>query len=264
MVMQEGVDGGFVDSADGHRRARDDARQAIALDPNLSDGYLALGHYQIDYEWNWAAGEQSLKQAARLQPGSADVIGLRAFLFRTMGNLNEAISLQEQLIALDPLNVGSYRLLGFSFYAAGRYEDALAAARKALEINPQTGKAHSQAAEILLAQGKLQQALAETEQESLEWARLTDEAVVYHALGRQQDSDAALAKLIARHHEQGAFQIALVYSYRKELDKAFEWLDRAYQQRDAAMVVVKVHPLLENLRQDARYTELFRKLNLPL
>ena len=264
MVMWVGANGGFVDSTEGYRRARDDARQAIALDPNLSDGFLALGQYQFGHEWNWVAGEQSLKQAAQLQPGSADVIGLRAFIFRTMGNLSEAINLQEQVIALDPLNISSYGSLGISLYAAGRYEDALADVRKALELSPQTGKFHSLAAEILLAQGKLRQALAETEQESLEWARLTDEAIVYHALGRQQDSDAALAKLIARHQEQGAFQIALIYAYRKELDKAFAWLDRAYQQRDAAMVVLKVHPLLENVRQDPRYQELLRKMNLPL
>ena len=264
MVMQYGAGGGFVDGTEGHRRAHDDAQQAIALDPNLADGFLSLGQYQIDYEWNWVAGEQSLKQAAQLEPGSADVVGLRAFLSRTMGNLNEAIDLQKQEVALDPLSVSSYRNLAFNLYAAGRYEEALSEVRKALELNPQTGKAHSVGGEILVAQGRIQESLAEIEKEPLEWARLTDEAIAYFALGRKQDSNAALANLISRHQAQGAFQIALVYSYRGELDKAFEWLNRAYQQRDTAMIVLKVHPLLENLRKDPRYKDLLRKLNLPL
>ena len=264
IVMQYGADGGFVDGTEGHRRAHNDAQRAIALDPNLADGFLSLGQYQIDYEWNWVAGEQSLKQAAQLEPGSADVVGLRAFLYRTMGNLNEAIDLQKQEVALDPLSVSSYRNLAFNLYAAGRYEEALSEVRKALELNPQTGKAHSIGGEILLAQGRIQEALAEIEQEPVEWARLTDEAIAYFALGRKQDSNAALANLISRHQAQGAFQIALVYSYRGELDKAFEWLDRAYQQRDAAMIVLKVHPLLQKLRKDPRYKELLGKLNLPL
>jgi hypothetical protein len=111
--------------------------------------------------------------------------------------------------------------------------------------------------------GKPQQALAEIEKEPSEWGKLTGEVLVYHALGRKQDSDAALAKLIAKHYTEAAYQIAQVYAFRGESGKSFEWLDRAYNQRDPGLPSIKTDPLLKNLRRDSRYSQLLHKMRLP-
>jgi len=87
--------------------------------------------------------------------------------------------------------------------------------------------------------------------------------LAYHALGRDPDSNAALAGLIGKNGADAAFQIAQVYAYRGEADKSFEWLDRAYKQRDSGLPEIKTDPLLKNLRHDQRYTELLKKLHLP-
>ena len=261
-LMLQGASNGLVPAAEARQQARTDAEKAIELDPNVADGYLALAFYQMDYEWNWAAAERSLQQATRLEPGSAEINSKRAFLLRTMGDLDGAIRLQQQEVALDPLRIEAYQNLAFCLYAAGQYDEALSALQTAVNLDA-NAPVQSRRAEILLAQGHFAEALAVAQQEQAEWQRLTDEAIVYYAMGRRKESDDALQQLIARHQENGAFQVALVYAYRGELDQAFQWLDRAYEQRDAGMVVIKVHPLLKNIRQDPRYAELLRKMKLP-
>jgi hypothetical protein len=108
------------------------------------------------------------------------------------------------------------------------------------------------------------QALAEIEKEPSEWAKLTGEALAYHALGRDKDSNAALAGLIAKNGTDAAYQIAQVYAYRGESDKSFEWLEHAYKQRDPGLPEIKSDPLFKNLRHDPRYTELLKKMRLPI
>ena len=182
-----------------------------------------------------------------------------------MGNLVEAVKLGEQAVALDPLDTDS---LGCSLdtscmWRVG-YPEAQIEVRKALDLSPQAPFAHFTLGLILLFEEKSKDALAETEKEPSEWARLTTEVLVYHALGREQDSNAVLVELIAKHHTDSAFQIAQAYAYRGESDKSFEWLERAYKQRDTGLTKIKTDPLLKYLHQDRRYPELLKKMHLPI
>jgi len=253
----------LTDLTEGFRRSRDDAERAIALDPNLASAYLALANTQISCDWNWDAADTSVTKAAALEPGSVEVLRIRSYRSRILGNLNEAIQLYEQVVSLDPLSANSYWRLGYLLYAAGRYDEARAKMQKALDLNPQGAYIHLTLDKILIAEGKPQQALAQIEKEPSEWAKLTGQALAYHALGREQDSVAALAGLIAKYRTSVAYQIAEVYAYRGESDKSFEWLDHAYQQRDPGLPEIKSDPLFKNLRHDPRYTELLKKMHLP-
>jgi TolB-like protein len=252
-----------TDSPDGYARAREDAKRAIALDPRLATGYLALGWIQMMYDWDWEQAETSLKKAAEFEPGSVEVLRYRSSLFRVLGCLDEAIELYNKVIALDPLRARSYSSLGSQLYFAGRFDEANAMLQKALELNPQKGRDHFTRGRILIAQGRPQQALTEIEQETDGNLKLFGEALAYHSLGRPQDSDGALQKLIATNQQEGAYPIAAVYAFRAEPFKAFEWLDRAYSQRDVGLMFVKIDPLLKSLREDPRYADLLKKMHLP-
>ncbi len=254
---------GVTDVTEGFRKARDDAERAIALDPTLASGYLALARTQIYHDWDWDTANTCVTKAAALEPGSAEVFRARSYLSRVLGNLDQAVKVYEQAVALDPLRANSHLGLGFVLYMAGRYDEAQPELQKALDLNPQAAFAHANLGRILIAKGKPQQALAEIEKEPTDWEKLTDQALVYHALGREQDSNAALDELIAKHDTDSAYQIAQAYAFRGESGKSFEWLERAYQQRDAGLADIKVDPLFKNLRHDRRYTELLKKMRLP-
>ena len=91
---------------------------------------------------------------------------------------------------------------------------------------------------------------------------MSGEALAYSALGRPADSDNALTNLVANHQDDAAYQIAEAYAYRAETAKAFQWLDRAFQQRDPGTPEVKTNPLMKSLRQDPHYAELLTQMHL--
>jgi TolB-like protein/Tfp pilus assembly protein PilF len=253
----------LTDVTEGFRRARDDAERAIVLDPTSASAYLALANTQIFYDWDWDSATTCLTKAATLEPGDSDVFGLRSLLSALMGNLDEAVKLGEQAVSLDPLDNIPRLQLGYRLYVASRYDEAQAELQKALDLNPRAPFVHFVLGKVLIAEAKPQQALAEIGKESSEWGKLTGQALVYHALGREQDSTAALAELIAKHDTDSAFQIAEVYAFRGEPNRAFEWLERAYKQRDSGLPEIKTDPLFKSLRHDSRYTVLLKRMNLP-
>jgi TolB-like protein/DNA-binding winged helix-turn-helix (wHTH) protein/Flp pilus assembly protein TadD len=254
----------LTDPTEGFRKARDDAERAVALDPTLASAYLALARTQIFCDWDWGAADTSLSKAAVLEPGSVEIFRIRSYRSRVLGNLDQAIRLYEQAVALDPLRTNSYSGLAYLLYVGGRFDEAQAALKKALDLNPQAAFVHLTLGKILIAEGKPQQALAEIEKEPLEWGKFTGQALVYHALGREQDSNAALASLVAKYKSGAAYQIAQVYMYRGESDKSLEWLERAYEQRDPGLTEINSDPLFKNLHHDTRYTDLLKKMRLPI
>src|SRR6266436_963862 len=263
-VLNAMAESGLTDVTNGFRNARDDAERSIALDATSASAYLALARTQIYHDWDWDTADTCLTKAAALEPGSAEVFRIRSYLARALGNLDPAVKLYEHDVALDPLRANSHLGLGYLLYMAGQYDEAQLALQKALDLNPQAAFAHANLGKILVAKERPQQALAEIEKEPNDWEKLTDLALVYHALGRGQDSNASLAELIAKHDTDSAYQIAQVYAYRGESGKSFEWLERAYKQRDTGLPDIKIDPLLNNLRHDPRYTELLKKMRLPI
>jgi TolB-like protein/DNA-binding winged helix-turn-helix (wHTH) protein/Tfp pilus assembly protein PilF len=254
----------LIENTEAFQRARESAQKAIALDPNLADGYLAMAMVQINYDWDWEGADVSLRKAGMLEPGSSEVLRDRAILARVLGRVDEAIELYKQAIALDPLKANFHLALGYELYIGGRYEEARDALQRAQDLNPQLSSLHLIRGLILLAEGHLQEARAEMENETGEWEKLTGEPLAYYTLGRLEESDGALKKLIATYQNDCAFQIGEVYAYRGETDKAFEWLDRAYRQRDPGTPELKTDPLMKGLRQDRRYIELLKKMRLPI
>ena len=253
----------LMDNTQGFRAARESVEKAIVLNPSLASPYLTLGMIQIDHDWDWNAADASLKKARTLEPGGAEVFYDRAYLARGLGRIDEAIELYTQATALDPLRADSHLALGYTLYLAGRLGEARDALQRTKELNPQISSLHLTLGKILLAEGHADRALAEMELETGEWEKFSGEALVYHALGRHQVADAALGKLITTHQNDCAYQIAEAYAYRRESDKAFDWLDRAYRQRDAGLPELKTGPLMSSLRADPRYVKLLAKIGLP-
>lgn len=253
----------LTDPPEGFRKARGDAERAIELDPNLDSAYLALAHTQVVYDWDWDAAEVSVNRVAALEPGSVEALRIRAYLTRILGRLDQAVQMDKEAVELDPLQTDSYVAFGQVLLVTGQYEGARTALNKALELNPQAAFVHFSLGELFLFQGKPQQALGEAEQESVDWAKSMLRALAYHKLGREGDSNAALNDLVRTHQMDAALQVAQVYAFRGQNDKAFEWLERAYKQRDSGLPTIKTELFMDDLRHDPRYADLVAKMRLP-
>jgi tetratricopeptide (TPR) repeat protein len=252
----------LTDVTEGFRKASADAERAIALDPTSASAYVALATTQIFYDWDLDAANTCLTKAGALEPSNADVFQTHSRLSALRGNLDQAVKLGEQAVVLDPLDSTSRLQLGYVLYVASRYDEAEAELQKALGLNSQAVFIHTTLGKVLIAERKPQKALAEIEKEPSEWGKLTGLTLAYHALGREQDSNAALAELIAKHHSDSAYQIAEVYAFRGESDKSFEWIEHAYDQRDAGLLEIKTDPLFKDLRHDPRYAALLKTMRL--
>jgi adenylate cyclase len=143
---------------------------------------------------------------------------------------------------------------------AGRYDEAIARLRTVLSLSPGRGGAHSQLGAALLLKGDAVGALAEMEQETSEVWRMFGLPMVYYALGRKADSDAALAAAIAKAEQDGPYNIAYVYAFRGDGDKTFEWLDKAVQYADPGLSEIVVENLFDKIHKDPRWLPFLRKV----
>ena len=170
-----------------------------------------------------------------------------ARLARTLGRFDEALQLNRRAASADPLSPRSWGNLSIVATSAGKLDEALSAATKGLELQPGRPGLGWSRGRVYLAQERPQEALTEFQQEVEPAWRLFGLALAYHALGRKQESDQALAELIDKFAANFAFQVSQVYAFRREADRAFEWLERAYAQRDGGLPEIKGDFFLKNL-----------------
>jgi serine/threonine protein kinase/Tfp pilus assembly protein PilF len=258
------ADRGEVPVDDGYEKARKNVQKALELDPNLADAYASMGRIKNYYDWDWTGADAAYKPGLQLEPANADVLRGASTLAGTLGRFDEAITLMRRAIELDPLGARNYHNLGLRLFRTGRWDEAEEAARKALDLNPQFPSAHYMLGRDYLVQSKIKEALDEMQQEPEPAWRGFGLALAYHAAGKKPEADAALADYIERFQNNWAFQIAVIYAYRGDSDKAFEWLERAYKQRDGGLAEIKGEPLLHSLEDDPRYRAFLQKMKLPL
>jgi TolB-like protein len=242
--------------------ARAAAMRSLALEPDLVESLLALGTLQLWHDWNWAGARASLERARQLAPDNPDVMRDYGLLLCLVGELAEAVTQGRRAAALDPLNAMSYLYLSFSLVALGELSEAESACRKALELSPEGLSFRYWLAMVLESQGKREEALAEALLDKADWSGLVSTACLYHLLGRSEESATALAKLTATNADTAPFQIAQAHAVRGEIDDAFAWLERAFDQRDAGVSMVKVCPWFNNIKGHPRWGAFLRKVGL--
>jgi serine/threonine protein kinase/Tfp pilus assembly protein PilF len=254
----------YIPMQEGFAQARKELQRALELDPNLADAYASLGWLKRVQDWDWAGSEAAYKKALELEPENATIVRGAAALAATLGDFDRAITLTRRAAELDPVREGSHANLGLYSYYAGRFNDAEASIRKAIELNPEFPGPYMMLCRIYLAQSKNTEALALIQKEPDPVWREFILPLAYHASGKKKEADQALTEFIYKHENDATFQIAEIYAYRGEIDKAFEWLNRAYNLRDGGVSEMKGDPLLRNLEKDPRYTAFLQKMKLPL
>jgi TolB-like protein/DNA-binding winged helix-turn-helix (wHTH) protein len=254
------ADEGLIPMEEGRRLSREAIERALALNPNLAAAHAQMGRIKQQVDYDWAGADASFQRAVALEPANAEYVGFAAWSAAILGRFDEALELNRRAVDLDPLDASSWARLGETEVFMGKLDQAAADCKKDFELNPDVSTV---LIEIYLMQGRPRGALPEIEHIHYGPERTFLYALTYHALGREKESDAALNELITKYHASNASEIAMVYAFRDQTDKAFVWLDRAYAQRDPGLMSTKVEPLLKSLRNDPRFAAFLKKLNLP-
>jgi DNA-binding winged helix-turn-helix (wHTH) protein/TolB-like protein/Tfp pilus assembly protein PilF len=247
--------------------AREAGKRALEMDDSLAEAHATLGFIDFYYEWNAADSAAEFRRALASNPHYAMAHSWYAESLAAMGHYPEAVAEAHLALEDDPLSPIISTNAGWALSLAGRYDEAIDTLKKAIEIDPnfprahfRLGKVYEQKGLYTLAISELEQAVRLAERDSYYQASLGH---AYAVSGDMSRARSVLENLQARSRRQyaPAYGIALVYAGLGEKDSAFEWLQKAYEDRSTSMVFLKVDPELTSLRSDPRFVQLSQRIN---
>ncbi len=257
---------GYRSGDPARKEPRQAAQRAIDLDSNLPSAHLAMTKVLIYTDLDLTGAERQLREALALEPNNTLALEYGSLLAMARGQMDRSIELARMNITNDPVNPDAYGYLTGVLAIAGRKSEALEVIRGWRELNPADPVIPVMTAEVLLLDrtpAAAAAALVELDRphEKFVWDDIT-RVLAYDLLGRTADAQAMLADVVKNQAAGNAYNIGTVYSARGNLDEAFRWFDRAFEERDQNLLQVKYDPLLKNARGDPRYRALLHKMNL--
>jgi TolB-like protein len=245
-------------------QAMSDARQTVALVPELADGHLALAEAQ-ETQLDFIGASEEYRKALVLAPGYARAWRAYGSFASAMGDTESALSAAHRALVLDPLNVDNYLTRASALEDGRRYQEALAAYE---DWRDRVGRADLWY--IGVAFGRLYYRLGEYQRA----ADVCDVrgpvipvqmclALAYHKLGRHADAEASRAKIFSAVGEKGAWWYAKLYAQWGDTTEALRWLETAWRLRSPYLERFKTESLLDPLRKEARFKAIERELKFP-
>ena len=252
-----------AEANEAYSKARKAAQTALSLSPDLAAAHEALGFVLATPDLDFAAAEVEFRKAEKLAPADAGPKFALGFVSAAQGRLTEGEKIMRETLALDPLGVTRYLNLARILIGGGRYDEAEAILRKGIELQPAAARLYSYLTVIDVIRGNATVALQDAELEPKGFWHDYALALAQQVQGDQAAADAALQKLLDEDAVSGPFQIAAVYGLRKEPDKMFEWLERAYVEHDPGLTQLLLTPFILTYKDDPRFAAFCQKLKVP-
>ena len=256
----------YIPPREAFSKAKEAALKAIEVDETLAEAHASLGFVHFHYDWDWAAAEKEFKRALTLNPQSAQAHLLYTEYLAGMGRYDEAYSQGRRALELDPLSISARWSLGWASLHAGRSDDAIQQFSKAAELDPNNAWVRLYLGRAYLSKGMGQRGIEEMETaQRLE----PDHPMVlaflgygYAVTGRRADALKSLQTLdeIEKKHYVSRISRVYVYAGLGDKDKAFEWLEKAYQERSDLLAWFRKDPESKSLQSDPRFAALMRKI----
>jgi TolB-like protein/Tfp pilus assembly protein PilF len=242
-------------------------RKALELDDTLAEAHSSLAYIKAHYEWDWESAEREFKRAIELAPGYAHAHLWYSNYLLARGRFEEAFAASSKALELEPFTPVVAQHLGYHFLFTRNYQKALEHLKKTLEMDPNffpvhviTGLVHEKMGNFPEAVGYFQKA-----------ATLEDvppvTALVANACalsGQTSKAQQLLGELMAISKQRyvAPYYIARIYIGLGDKDKAFEWLEKAYEDRTEWLAWINVNPELDSIRSDPRFEDLARRVGI--
>jgi TolB-like protein len=258
---------GYLPISEARRKISAAVTKALELDGALAEAHNESGVFKLYYEWDWTGGESAFRRALELNPNYALAHHMYANLLNGEGRLDEAIAERKRALEIDPLSLRTNALLANDYYVAGRYDEAIEQYRKTSELDPDFFL--NDLGSVYERQGMNDEAVAEylkAEARSgmrAEKVAALKEAYAASGIRGYWQKRLDLMKEESKQGHVAALVLAELYARLDEKDQAFEWLDKAYEQHELALIFLKVKPVYDSLRSDPRYQRIVRRIGLP-
>ena len=259
---------GALPPLEARRMAEQAAAKALELDPALAEAHTALA-YLKHYNWDWTGAEQGYQRALALNQNYANAHNFYAGYLMCRGRADEAIAASTRARELDPFSLSISAQRGFLLENARRYDEAIAQLRSVIAMDPNHYQAYWILGHTYAANKQFDEAVAAAEK-AVDLSERTPGALgilglAYGLAGRKAEATKILEELLKLHENRYVTPAALVNVYigLGDKDKAFEWLEKAYQERSNYVAYLKVFPIIDPLRSDPRYKDLLSRVGLP-
>ena len=257
-------------------KAKAAATRAIAIDETLAAGHAALALVEYQWEWDWPAAEKEFQRALTIDPGSpstyepspASANHWYSHFLMTMRRTQESFRTGRQALTLDPLDLANNAHQGWYYLWTREYDRAIEPLKKAIELDPTfpvpqwyLGLAYEQTHSYDEAIAQLQNCVRITNGRPSMMALLGH---AYAVAGRRAEAQATLDQLntLSSQRYVPSYSVAAIYAALGQIDQAFIWLERAYDEHDSWMDYLGLDPRLDGLRSDARFADLMRRMKL--
>ena len=258
----------FLPPTEAFPKAREAAEKAITIDDHLAEAFASLGFVRFLYERDWKPAEEALTRAIALNPGYPAGHQFYADYLKAMGRFEEAIAEMRTALELDPVSMAVNTGFGHVLYLARDFDGAIEQYRKALKLDPTFGPAHLWFGRPYLQKGMFREAIAEIQQAVTSSGGSTISlAVLAHAYassGNEPEARKILDSLLERARDRylPSYWIALVYTGFGDVEQALAWLEKAYAERSSWVVWINVEPRFDPLRSEPRFVSLLRRMRL--
>jgi TolB-like protein/cytochrome c-type biogenesis protein CcmH/NrfG len=250
-------------------KAKAAAAKALEIDNDLAEAHVSLGYVSFTYEWDWSAAGEHFEQALALNPAYSRAHTFYAFYLSSLGRSEEALAVAKRALDLDPASPAVSHSLAVQLYLARKFDRATEQVHDTLEMDANFAISYAVLGEVYLSQRMYREGLLALEKYSaLSRSSATSLALLGYSHARLGELKEALQKIeeLKAASTQGfvpAFFVALVYAGLENQDQAFTWLEKAYEERFNRLAYLKVEPLWDPLRSDPRFADLLRRVGIP-
>jgi TolB-like protein/DNA-binding winged helix-turn-helix (wHTH) protein/Flp pilus assembly protein TadD len=245
-------------------KAKAAALKALELDPELAEAHAAAGDISLSFDWDMQAADREWRRAIELDPNSVEAHRLAAYCMITAGRFDEALAEEKRALELDPFSANVVSEMGLAYLTARQYPEAIAQYHRALELEPNHGIAQHQLGWVYTLRGMYPQAYAEYAKTGKTCCHAFL-GYLYAVSGRRDDAVRVLNGLLQAEKKQyvDAYEIAVVYTGLGDKDRAFQWLNKAFEERSTFLNHLQADPFFDSLRDDHRFAELSSRIGLP-
>lgn len=260
---------GFLPPKEAFPEAKRAAEKALEMDETLAEAHTSLAWVRWHYDWDWEGAEREFKRALELNPSYATAHHWYSTYLGSMGRHDESMVEAKRALELDPLSLVIIANMGGRFFGMGQYDRAIEEYQKALNLDPNFYLSHFYIVFSYAMKGMYNEAVVEAQKtiDLLGGDNLGLTAVLgymYAASGRREEAEKILSEVVelSKQRYVPPYGVALIYTGLGQKNQAFQWLEKAYEDRDHWLVDLKSHPMLDSLRSDPRFQVLLKRMNL--
>ena len=248
-------------------KAKAAALRAIEIDETLAEAHTALGYTIFWYDWDWQAAEKQYRRALELDPNRSEAHFGYAHLLSNTGRHEQALFEIKLAKELDPVSLVTNALEGQILFFAEKPDESLDQLNKTIDLNPNFWLSHLFVSAVYIEKGMFAEAAAEARKAGDISGNSLSEAYRAYALakwGKGAEARAVLDELLqqSKTHYVAPYSFAIVYNGLGESDKALDYLEKGFAEKNVLMVFLKVEPKWNNLRMEPRFIELVKRMRL--